>query len=43
MVGRAGLIAAIALGEPFGFDLLGYHEPESADWRITSVTWCWGR
>jgi hypothetical protein len=26
----AGLIGAIVLGEPFGFDLVGYHEPETA-------------
>lgn len=25
-----GLIGAIVLGEPFGLDLQGYHEPESA-------------
>jgi len=25
-----GLIGAIVLGEPFGFDLVGYHEPETA-------------
>jgi|SRR6187551_2096911 len=26
----AGLIGAIVLGEPFGFDLVDYHEPETA-------------
>jgi len=26
----AGLIGAIVLGEPFGVDLVGYHEPETA-------------